>query len=112
VTCAACGADLGRPERVGRRDVCPRCGAELHACRQCRFYDPRLADACREPQAERLVDKTRANFCDYFAPPDAGGVGDAAVARRARVAPSDASAGADASGSTAARDALERLFRR
>ena len=70
VTCAGCGADLGRPERVGRRDACPHCHAELHACRQCRFYDPQVADACREPQAERVTDKARANFCDYFAPAD------------------------------------------
>jgi len=67
VICAGCGADLGRPERVGRRDGCPRCHADLRTCRQCRFYDPSLANACREPQAERVLDKTRANFCDYFA---------------------------------------------
>lgn len=65
--CAGCGAELGRPERVGRRDACPHCYGDLRTCRQCRFYDPRLADACREPQAERVLDKARANFCDYFA---------------------------------------------
>jgi hypothetical protein len=93
VTCAGCGAELGRPERVGRRDACPRCHAELHACRQCRFYDPTAADACREPQAERVVDKTRANFCDYFA------LADPSPAERPATAAS-------------ARDALERLFTR
>jgi hypothetical protein len=67
VTCAGCGADLGRLERVGRRDDCPHCHADLRACRHCRFYAPGLADGCREPQAERVPDKTRANFCDYFA---------------------------------------------
>jgi len=95
VTCAGCGAELGRPERVGRRDTCPHCGVDLRACRQCRFYDVGAAHACREPQAERVADKTRANFCDYFA-----------VAERApAVAPGDAAP-------TAARDALARLFRR
>lgn len=92
MTCAGCGADLGRPERVGRRDACPRCGADLRTCRQCRFYDPAAAHACREPQAEPVADKTRANFCDYFA------AGETAAA----VAPTTPDA----------RAALERLFSR
>jgi hypothetical protein len=103
VTCAACGADVGRPERVGRRDVCPRCRAELRACRQCRFHDPRLADGCREPQAERVEDKTRANFCDYFAVPDEAG---------RRGSPSGTSVEGARGDAAAARDALDRLFRR
>ena len=95
MTCAGCGADLGRPERVGRRDTCPACGVDLRACRHCRFYDVGAADACREPQAERVADKTRANFCDYFA----------VAERAAAVAPGEATP-------TTARDALERLFSR
>ncbi|MCC6766177.1 MAG: hypothetical protein IT293_16075 [Deltaproteobacteria bacterium] len=91
--CAACGADLGRWERVGRRDACPRCAADLRACRQCRFFDPAVADACREPQAERVAEKARANFCDYFA-----------VAERGASAPAGAPADA--------RAALDRLFAR
>jgi hypothetical protein len=90
--CAACGADLGRPERVGRRDACPRCGEDLHSCRNCRFHDRQASDECREPQAERVADKARANFCDYFSP---------------AVAPAAA-----ASGAAASRDALDRLFRK
>lgn len=93
--CAACGADLGHPERVGRRDVCPRCEAELHACRQCRFHDAAVIDGCREPQAERVRDKARANFCDYFA-------------IEATAAPTAAAP----SSTAAARAALDRLFTR
>jgi hypothetical protein len=38
----------------------------------CRFYDIGVAQACREPMAEEVKDKTRANFCDYLEPrPDA-----------------------------------------
>ncbi len=90
--CAGCGRDLGRPERVGRRDVCPQCGADLRTCRQCRFHDPAAAHACREPQAEPVVDQTRANFCDYFAAGE--------------------SPAASAPPATAARAALDRLFPR
>jgi hypothetical protein len=91
VICAACGTELGRPERIGRRDTCPSCGNDLRTCRQCRFFDPHVANECREPQAERVLDKTRGNFCDFFSPADA-----------------PRPVGTSAS----PRDALERLFKR
>ncbi|HUI25220.1 MAG TPA: hypothetical protein VL403_03975 [Candidatus Kryptonia bacterium] len=64
--CHHCGTDIGRIERVGRRDACLQCGADLHCCRNCRFYAPGHHNDCLEPQAERQVDKLAGNFCDYF----------------------------------------------
>jgi hypothetical protein len=32
----------------------------------CEYYAPSVAKSCREPVAEEVRDKTRANFCDYF----------------------------------------------
>lgn len=32
----------------------------------CEFYAPSVAKSCREPVAEEVADKERANFCDYF----------------------------------------------
>jgi hypothetical protein len=64
--CQRCGKDIGRVERVGRRDTCLHCGADLHCCLNCMFYDPAFNNHCREPQAERQVDKQAGNFCDYF----------------------------------------------
>jgi hypothetical protein len=98
--CAVCGSDLEPCERIGRADVCARCGADLHACRQCRFYDAAVYNECREPQAERVVDKERANFCDFFAPAGRGG-------RRTGV-PGAGRAGEPGS----ARTKLEDLFRK
>ncbi|MGD9764686.1 MAG: hypothetical protein AB7V27_13310 [Candidatus Binatia bacterium] len=63
--CWRCGAPLPSG-RLGRRDACARCDADLHCCRNCRFYDPPRHNECREPQAERQVDKKRGNFCEYF----------------------------------------------
>jgi hypothetical protein len=38
----------------------------------CVDYDTSVAKSCREPIAEEVQDKERANFCDYFKPrPDA-----------------------------------------
>jgi hypothetical protein len=55
-------------ERVGFRDECPRCASALHCCRNCKFYDRTYHHQCREPMADLVVDKERANFCEYFAP--------------------------------------------
>jgi hypothetical protein len=69
LVCWKCGASVeDLPLPLGRRDECLVCHAELHVCRMCRFYDVRVAKACREPMAEEVKDKERANFCDWFQP--------------------------------------------
>ena len=103
--CRSCGGDAGVAERVGRRDTCPRCGVDLHACRQCRFHDATAYNECREPQAERVLDKTHSNFCDYFAPADVPGGAPGAAPARAATGPGTA-------GAPGPRADLERLFRR
>ena len=52
--------------KIGRREVCPGCGADLRCCLNCAFHDPGAYNQCREPQAERVLDKDRGNFCDWF----------------------------------------------
>ena len=80
--CWKCGASLAALTLpLGRRDTCPSCRAELYVCRLCRFFDPRVAQQCRELLAEDQRAKARANFCGYFVPrPDAYRGGGAAVA--------------------------------
>jgi hypothetical protein len=62
--CHRCGTEVDA--RIGVRDVCGRCSAYLHCCRNCEFYEPGLHNDCREPNAEPAADKEQANFCDYF----------------------------------------------
>lgn len=64
--CHRCGAALG-PDRPSRRDVCAACGADVRACLNCGFHAPGLHGDCREPAAEQVRDKERANFCEFFA---------------------------------------------
>lgn len=65
--CGRCGARLPIiGNQVGRRDACPQCEAELHACIHCRHYDLTVAKACKEPFAEVPGDKESANFCEFF----------------------------------------------
>ena len=65
--CWKCGASLAELSLpLLRHDACKQCDAELHVCKLCRFYDVTVAKQCREPIAELVRDKERANFCDYF----------------------------------------------
>jgi hypothetical protein len=32
----------------------------------CKFFDARVYNECKESNADRVVDKEKANFCDYF----------------------------------------------
>jgi hypothetical protein len=65
--CWKCGASLaGYSLPIRRLEECRACGAELHVCRMCEFYDTGVAKHCRETVAEEVKDKVRANFCDYY----------------------------------------------
>jgi len=66
MNCAFCRGTLEVDGIVGRRDTCPHCNRDLRCCKQCKFYDPGAFNACREVQAHRIIDKERANQCDYF----------------------------------------------
>jgi hypothetical protein len=68
VTCFHCGAEIEPQERVGFHDSCAQCERDLHVCLNCAFHDLAYNNQCREPQAERVVDKDRFNFCEYFSP--------------------------------------------
>jgi hypothetical protein len=64
--CHNCSKEVKIKLPVGRKDVCPSCGADLRCCLNCVFYTPGAYNECREPQAERVLEKDRSNFCEYF----------------------------------------------
>ncbi len=74
MNCFSCGAQTELPPgaRIGFRDECERCACDLHVCRNCSFYDPSAYNECREPNAERILERDRANRCDYFSPGEGG----------------------------------------
>ena len=65
--CWNCGVALG-PNEYGRQDSCPKCGRDVKVCKGCEFYEPGIHNECRETQADRVVEKEKSNFCDYFRP--------------------------------------------
>jgi hypothetical protein len=64
--CHKCKNEINIPKTVGRKDACPLCQADLRCCLNCSHYNPSYYNQCIESQAERVLDKDRANFCDYF----------------------------------------------
>lgn len=57
---------------MSRQECCPFCGSDLHCCLNCTFHEKNAYNECREPQAERVIEKKRSNFCDFFIFRDAG----------------------------------------
>jgi hypothetical protein len=81
--CHACKRELAFTTALGRRDECPSCGSDLHCCLNCSLYDPKASRACREPVAEAVKEKQKANYCEYFIFREAGsGPGDGADTAR------------------------------
>lgn len=65
--CHACGAEIVViGGRIGRRDTCDGCGADLHVCLNCRHHDPFAQNQCREPGTEPVRDRAAGNYCDAF----------------------------------------------
>ncbi|MFD2230444.1 hypothetical protein [Alkalimarinus sediminis] len=69
ISCWKCGAPLeGLIMPLSRREECKNCGADQHACKLCKEYNPTISRSCEEDRAEDVSDKESANFCDYFSP--------------------------------------------
>jgi ribosome-binding protein aMBF1 (putative translation factor) len=79
LNCFSCGKEIPLLGNLGRRDECPFCHADMHVCKNCQHYDPKVYNECKEPQADRVQERDRANFCDYFLiGTGAGGTGNSA----------------------------------
>lgn len=69
LVCWKCGLSIeALPMPLSRLAECKYCHAWLHVCKLCEFYDIHVANQCREPVADVVKEKERANFCDYFRP--------------------------------------------
>ncbi|MBT4791988.1 MAG: hypothetical protein HON90_10485 [Halobacteriovoraceae bacterium] len=51
---------------ISRSEECEQCAANIRNCFMCNFYDKNSYNECREPTADRIVDKEKANFCDFY----------------------------------------------
>ncbi len=62
--CAMCGTML--QASADAFSQCSKCGAELHSCRQCNFFDPGGRFECAQPVTARIESKTAKNECQFF----------------------------------------------
>lgn len=69
INCYQCGKTIPLLSgTIHRSDDCPYCRVSLRCCKMCKFYDVHSYNECRETVAERIVEKEKANFCDFFSP--------------------------------------------
>ena len=67
--CWQCQRDLSdEPRPISRRAVCQGCFAPIRCCYMCRSFDVSHRSTCQEDRADPPLEKTNANFCDFFRP--------------------------------------------
>lgn len=64
--CYNCGWEWRKPHEPAFREMCPRCDAFLHSCKNCVLYEPTANQQCKSPTVELIGDKERGNFCGEF----------------------------------------------
>lgn len=66
VICFQCNHSSELSTKISFREECSHCGEDMHVCLNCRFYDTSSYNECKEPSAEKVQDKDRNNYCEYF----------------------------------------------
>lgn len=62
--CYQCANAL--PDGYDFSQPCPKCGVELHCCRQCAHFDSSAHFQCAKPIPERITAKDKPNECTFF----------------------------------------------
>lgn len=121
--CWKCGTQLlNLLLPFSRSDECSACNADLHCCLSCKNYSSALSDNCTQDRADFVLEKEKANFCEFFDPsPNAFIESDNSAAELARVKLAelfgenpnldDSTAKSNASPQSDAEKALEELNR-
>jgi len=65
--CHACRNELDFDRiKMQRTDTCPHCAADLHCCKNCKYWEPGAHNQCTEQIAEYVPERERANHCMHF----------------------------------------------
>jgi hypothetical protein len=62
--CYSCSTTL--PPGTDFSAPCPKCGAQLHCCKQCAHFEPSTRFQCMKPVPVRIPVKDQANECALF----------------------------------------------
>jgi hypothetical protein len=64
--CYNCSTTL--PPGTAFDGPCPKCGTQLHCCKQCAHFEPSTRFQCTKPIPVRIPIKDQANTCGLFSP--------------------------------------------
>ena len=105
--CALCGTIVPPPVDIKFESQCPKCKADLYACKNCRHFDTSAQFECTQSIPERITKKDLRNNCEFF------------MARTSIERETRDSGGGNGGGSTAspvnasdARSAFDNLFKK
>ena len=62
--CSNCGGVLLKG--FDPKAQCPRCGFELHSCKQCMYFDTSARFECTQAVPERVAKKDARNDCTFY----------------------------------------------
>lgn len=57
---------VSEKKQPGPKEFCDSCGAYIHCCLNCRFYNPAKHNECAIGTTDWVGDKAGLNFCDEF----------------------------------------------
>jgi len=66
--CNQCGQIRQNLGDLTTDELCLKCGADLHTCGNCRFFDTTTLWECRENIPVRVIGKQKRNECTFFQP--------------------------------------------
>jgi hypothetical protein len=64
--CYNCSTSL--PGGTAYQGPCPKCGVQLHCCKQCAHFEPSTRFQCTKPIPLRIAVKDQGNDCALFTP--------------------------------------------
>jgi len=66
IRCANCSTAIEMMGNIPFTDQCKKCGADLHSCKNCRYFDPGARFECQKPIEARIAKKADRNMCMQF----------------------------------------------
>jgi hypothetical protein len=66
--CSRCNETQRVMSEITTESVCPKCGADMHTCSNCKNFDTSSRWECRETIPARVAPKDQRNECALFAP--------------------------------------------
>lgn len=65
--CHKCKKKLDLPsKKIGFKETCFFCEADLHVCKNCKYYSIGKPNDCLVPNTEFISDREKNNFCEDF----------------------------------------------